>query len=146
MLVSALAALGDRAATRDAARTALERAEAAIGRDRSNGEAMAHGVMALAALGQRERAREWIERALLLEPDHAGMRYNFACALSLYLEDADGALDLLAPVFAGPRAGQYLRGASADPDLDPIRGDPRFQAMLAETESRLANATPASAS
>jgi hypothetical protein len=32
--------------------------------------------------------------------------------------------------------------AKVDPDLDPIRGDPRFQAMLAEAEVRLA-ATPA---
>jgi hypothetical protein len=31
-----------------------------------------------------------------------------------------------------------LTHAKVDPDLDPVRADPRFQAMIAEAEARLA--------
>ena len=136
MLLSALGALGDQVAAREAARTTLERAEKALALDLSNGQAMAHGVSALAALGQRERAREWIDRAMLLEPDNVNMRYNFACSLSLYLKDAEGALGLLETVFARDRA-DFVASASSDPDLDPIRDDPRFRALMAQAKARL---------
>ena len=141
MLLSALGALGDRMAAREAARTTLERAETALAVDHSNGAAMAHGVSALAALGQRQRAREWIDRALLLEPDNVNMCYNFACTLSLYLKDAEGALGLLEAVFARDRP-DLVASASTDPDLDPIRDDPRFLALLAQAKARLAKPEP----
>jgi adenylate cyclase len=138
MVLSASIALGDQERGRQAARIALERAEKAIVLDRGNGQAMAYGVMALATLGQAQRAREWVERALLLDPDNHNMRYNFACALSLYLQDANGALDLLKSAFGGSQATLFLKVAKTDPDLDPIRNDPRFKALMAETETRLA--------
>ena len=145
MVVSALGALGDAEGAREAAGITLERAEKAVAVDRSNGHAMAQVVIALAALGQRERARQWIDRALLLEPDNVLMRYNFACALSLYLADVDGALELLGAVFASNRAADHVKHARADPDFDSIRGDARFQAMVAAAEARLAAAKPAEA-
>ena len=138
MALSALTAVGDAEGVQEAARIALERGEKAVAADRSNGHAMAQVVLALAALGQRERAREWIDRSLLLESDNLLMRYNFACALSLYLADVDGALELLRVVFASPRASDLVKGARSDPDFDPIRSDARFQAMMAEAEARLA--------
>ena len=122
--------------------TALERAEKAIARDSSNGRAFSFGVTALAVLGQRERAREWIDRALLLDPDNMLMRYNFACALSAHLNDVDGALDLLNSTLGSGYGRQTLLSMRADPDLDPIRDDPRFQAMMAEAEARLAKVKP----
>ena len=143
LMMSALAALGDEEGARNAARLTFERAEKALAQDRSNGHAMSQGVLALAALGQGERAREWIARALLIDPDNEPMRYNFACTLSLYLKDGEAALDLLEPLLAGNQATEYLRIAKSDPDLDPIRDDPRFQARMAEAEGRLAAARPA---
>ena len=143
LAMSSLAALGDQAGARNAAQLTLERAEKALAQDRSNGHAMSQGVLALAALGQGERAREWIAQALLIDPDNEPMRYNFACALSLYLKDAESALDLLEPMLAGNQVAEYLRIAKSDPDLDPIRDDPRFQARMAEAEARLTAAKPA---
>ena len=45
-----------------------------------------------------ERAREWIERALLLDPENINMRYNFAWLLGLLRTSRMAALDLLEPM------------------------------------------------
>jgi adenylate cyclase len=93
--------------------------------------------VALAALGEAQQSREWSRRALLVDPDNMVMRYNLACALSAYLKDADGAVELLADFL--PKAdGFWLSQTKLDPDFNAIRGDPRFAAMIAEAESRLA--------
>ena len=64
------------------------------------------------------------------------MRYNFACS-AVGLKDTEAALELLGPVLQWANTG-FLSHAKVDPDLDPIRDDPRFQAMLAKAEARLA--------
>ena len=91
------------------------------------------------ALGETERAKEWAERALLLDPDNLNMRYNFACTLVLELHDFEAALDLLEPLFEKVRI-EAVNWAKADPDLDSIRDHPRFKAMMAAAEARLAQA------
>jgi len=98
---------------------------------------MGFAVGALAVLGEAERAKEWAERALLLDPDNVNLRYNFACVLVAELHDVDAALDLLAPAFERMRS-QVLNWVKSDPDLDSIRDNPRFKAMLASAEARLA--------
>ncbi len=140
MLISGYTALGDAEGARQAASTTLPRVEKVVAGDPTNGHAVAFGVMALAVLGQADRAKEWIERTLLIDPDNMLMRYNFACALTTFLKDADGAIDLLTPVFANISIA-LLNAAQTDPDLDLIRDDPRFQAMLADAEARHADAT-----
>jgi adenylate cyclase len=137
MLISGYTAVGDPIGVRRAARQTLARVEKALAQDRSNGSAMAFGVIALAALGETQRANDWIRRALLIDPDNMNMRYNLACSLSAWLKDTDAALDLLGPYFKTARANDLIF-ARTDPDLDPIRADPRFQAMVAAAEARLA--------
>jgi adenylate cyclase len=66
-------------------------------------------------------------------------RYNFACSLTTYLKEPDAALELLGPVFE-TMAIAWLNHAKADPDLEPIRTNPRYQAMVAAAETRLAAA------
>ena len=139
MLLSCYRAIGDAEGVRRAARMTLERAEKALAQDRSNGFVMGHGAAALAALGEGERAKEWMRRALLIDPDNQNMRYNFACMLSAYLMEIDAAIEMLTPLFETISIGM-LSTARTDPDLDPVRGDPRFQAMLAAAEARPAAA------
>jgi adenylate cyclase len=140
MLLSCYTVLGDRENARRVARITLERAEEAVARDRSNGMAMSAAVTALATLGEADRAKDWVARALMIDPDNLMMRYNFACTLSVSLADPDAALDMLESVLEHRGADALVRGCSNDPDLASLRDHPRFQAMLAAAEARLVKA------
>src|SRR5437588_11671120 len=74
MLITCYTALGNREAARRAAEITLARAERVLAHDRNNGSAMGHGSDALAVLGQGERARDWMGRGLLMDPDTWSMR------------------------------------------------------------------------
>lgn len=77
-----------------------------------------------------------MRRAVLVEPDSLLMRYNFACMLSTQMKDMDAAIDMIGPVLE--RADLLVHQAKVDPDFDLIRDDPRFKAMMAAAEKRLA--------
>ena len=135
MLMSCYYGLGDEGRGKDAAKTTLEQVEQVLSTDPSNGAAISFGVSALAVLGETDRAREWMERALLIDPDNLNMRYNFACALARDFGDREGAIRMLESSLS--RIKGSLGNAETDPDLESIRDDPRFQKILAEAEKRL---------
>ena len=138
MLLTCYNALGNSQAALRTARVTLARVEKMLVQDPNNATAMGSGALALGVLGDGERAKEWINRALLIDPDNMNARYNFACSLaSLFKEpDVDAAMDLLGPVYETLAAG-FLDHANVDPDLDTLRENPRFKAMVAAAEARL---------
>ena len=139
LLITCYTALGDAANLQRAAQRTLERAEKALVRDASNGTVLAAMFSALLTLGETDRAREWARRAMLMDPDNLGMRYNLACDLAVTLRDFDMALEMLRPVCQ--RGGrEQIAWLMADPDMDELRKDPRCVALVAEAEQRLAAA------
>jgi adenylate cyclase len=144
MLISCYTAVGDAANTRRAAELTLKRTDAALARDPNNSVVTAYSVDALAALGESERAKARMERALLIDPDNWLMRYNFACILSVGLNNADAALEALAPLLE-TISDSFLDYLEADPDLALLHDDPRFGAMIAAAQARLAAAKNAEA-
>jgi adenylate cyclase len=135
MTIQVYAALGDRDGAKRAARRTLENVEKIIASEPDHGTAMGFGVFALAELGERERAREWVERAVLLDPENVNLRYNLGCSM-VRLGDFDAAFAILEPVFA-ESSFEALEWYRKDSDLDPIREMPRFKAMLRDLEQRV---------
>jgi serine/threonine protein kinase len=85
------------------------------------------GANALAALGEKERPLEWANLALVMEPNEPMVLYNAGCIYSLCgkIDDAIDALEKAA------RAGLAQKGwYEHDSDLDPVRDDYRFKALM----------------
>jgi len=129
-------AKGDMAGLRESARRALARIEKVIAAEPDHGKALGYGATLLASLGEVERAKEWIERGTLVDPDNTILHFNFVCALAR-LREIDAALDLLSSVIDKASKG-WLVWLDNDTDLDPLRGDPRFVSLVAKAKARFA--------
>ena len=82
---------------------------------------------ALTQLGQRDRALEWIHRARAIDPDDQGVLYNVACSYALLGETEEAMQCLERAILRGFGHKEWLEH---DADLDVLRSDPRFQALL----------------
>jgi adenylate cyclase len=135
MLATCYMALDEQGKLRGAAKMMVSEAQKAVQQDPSNGAAL--GILAggHAILGDVQKAHEWIDRALLIDPDNLNMRYNFACILAMSLKDKEGALKMLESIMT--RVGGYqVLIAETDPDFDSIRDDPRFRKLIADARKR----------
>jgi len=85
------------------------------------------GAPRLAYLGQRERAIEWARRAQAMDPEDPGVLYNVACGFSLA-----GLVDEAIQCLEKAQRNGFAQRAwlEHDSELDPLRGDPRFQGVL----------------
>jgi adenylate cyclase len=88
-------------------------------------------------LGEFERGKDWLQRALLLDPDNMMVLYNSACSLTYRNADLDGALELLQQYFERVESPGNILHAEIDPDMDAVREDPRFVKMLAAAKQRV---------
>src|SRR5262249_9942801 len=68
-------AIGDAEGAKAASRRALARIERLIAAEPDHGSAMGHGAGILAMLGEVDRAKEWAERAMLLDPENSNLQY-----------------------------------------------------------------------
>ena len=128
LLIHIYRSLGKKVESDDAARrgaSAAERELAAHPEDPRPGHL---GIGALIHLGEKERAREWIARALAIEPDDPTTLYNACCGYSL-LGDTDTALDLLERTIAQGGRG-WLDWIEHDSDLTALHSYPRYQQVI----------------
>ena len=137
MLQTCYCGISDDSAALDAAKRTLDRAEVALTKDPTNGAALAAGASSLILIGESERAKDWLQRALLLDPDNLMVRYNVACGLTFRNSDLEGAIELLGPYFERIDSPGNILHAEIDPDMDAIRDDPRFKSMMAQAKQRL---------
>jgi adenylate cyclase len=136
MLMSCYESIQDDEGARRSAQRTLERVDKVIATEPDNASAMGFAVGAHSVLGNIDRARDWAKRAMLLNPENKNMRYNFACAYAR-LGLVDEALDLLESVTAASGI-EHVNWTKQDADLDGIREHPRYKAMMAAADARLA--------
>lgn len=129
LLHDVLRKLGDDEARLEAAgKRAMQAIERQLRSDPDDARAVQLGAVMAVKLGDAERARALAERSLHLRPDEFSAAYNVACVYAL-LGERDRALDELGRALRMGRGN--LGWIGNDPDLDGLRGDPRFDALLA---------------
>ena len=84
--------------------------------------------MSLSALGETEKARDWNRRALAMDPDDPSVLYNIACAFAVEGQKREGISTLKKAIDNGFGHWSWIEH---DTDLDSLRDDPEFIAMLA---------------
>ena len=118
----------------EVARKGVKLAERQLTLHPDDAKAAELGSQALIELGETDRAREWIARALAIEPDNPVTHYNAACGYA-QLGEFDKAFDLLKRGLAnaGPERGRWVEH---DSTLDRLRNDPRYEELLEEIRRR----------
>jgi len=121
------AAMGLENRTDAAYRTALESVRRHVELNPDDARAVTMGAVSLCRLGEKCQGLEWADRALAIDPEDAGVSYNVACLFALEGE-RDRAIRCLEDAVDG--GFWHKAWAENDPDLDSLRDDPRFVALL----------------
>jgi adenylate cyclase len=94
--------------------------------------AMHIGAGSLLALGETERAKQWMNRAVEIDPDDPILLYNVACNYAT-MGETETALDYLESAIDNGMVNPAW--VTHDPDLESLRSDPRFHSILERIES-----------
>jgi adenylate cyclase len=128
LLIQVYRSLGRDQESKEAARKGVKLAEGELALHPEDPRPAHLGIAALLELDENDRAREWISRALAIDPDDPLTQYNLACGYT-HLGDLDAAFDLLERSL--PRAGPEIREwIKHDSDFDRLRDHPRYQKIL----------------
>jgi tetratricopeptide (TPR) repeat protein len=120
-------ALGSTADAAEHYQTALEVAVRHMDLNPDDPRAATMRAVSLCRIGRLDEGKEWAERALVIDPADAGVRYNVACLFALETEP-ERAIDCLEEaIAAGFGNREWIR---QDPDLSSLQGLPRFERLV----------------
>jgi TolB-like protein len=121
-------ALGNAREAAAAYRRAFDVASRHLALNPDDARAATMAAVSACRIGRRDEGLAWARRAAEADPEDAGVRYNVACLYALEGE-IESAIAALEEAFAVGFANREW--IERDPDLDPLRDHPRFQALLA---------------
>jgi len=127
LMAAPLRALGRQDEVIATMRSGLVVAEKHLELNPDDARALYLGAGAMAQLGDREHALDWNRRAYAIDSEDPGVLYNVACTYANLgmLDDALGCLEK--SVWNGFGHREWFEN---DSDLDPLRSDERFQALM----------------
>ncbi len=131
--------LGKAEEAKDYARIGLKRAEEEMRLNPENSRPAQIGACVLADQGETERAKRLMERALLMDPDDNLALYNAACMWTS-LGEIDDAITFLERSRSTSISRENFEWMKVDPDLEPLHGHPRFQAMIEAIDEEIEGA------
>ena len=110
-------------------REGIRRARKQLELNPEDGRVLSLASSSLFEIGEREEAFQWINKALKLYPENAGVLINATC---LYAKDnnKEEALNLL-ELAVGKGFGKK-DWIERDPDYDSLRNEPRFKALMSK--------------
>lgn len=106
---------------------ALQLVERHLELNPEDSRALSLGAVAAVQQGQQERGLEWARRALVIDPEDSGMLYNMACFFAVQGEHDEAISCLEKAVQLGFGLREWVEN---DTDLESLRADPRYQAVL----------------
>ena len=127
LLVNVYHGLGLAAESAATEQRALQLTERHIDSHPDDPRALYLGAGILARIGDQGRSLDWARRALAIDPEETSILYNVACVYAL-LGRSEDALSCLGKVME--HGTFYKNWAAKDSDLDSIRSDTRFHALL----------------
>lgn len=130
--------LGDEEEARRITGELLPRIEKAMQLYPDDAAAYAYGCHVLHNLGLNERALEWAQRAITIDPEDYNSHYNVACFLAA-IGAVDEAIDTLEHCVPQLTL-QHLHWMAQDVDMNPLRDHTRYRALIERLEIDLAKA------
>jgi len=125
--------LGRRAHAAANLRRAVEAAKKHLTFKTDDARALYLGAAGLVDLGELDLAQQWVARALEIDPEDALVLYNVACIYA-QLGENDKALNCLETSFETAGGSASLNWMKEDPYFDPLRGLPRYLALVEKLE------------